>query len=189
MKKQPYWTSVIVALIGLAGSVLAAKIIAGDTFDDKLKALKAEVDEIKLQEANLSRKLGLVSGQLSEMSAKASHLETRLDAVDKASFPLADTLLGTVDLDRNVIADGGHIKAFVTTGSSSPLVIATPRSGDYNDVLTVFAGAKTYGGQAGILITVYPSQGKPFPPNVNIGLTLLQQGAQSYAPAILYVER
>jgi len=76
--------------------------------------------------------------------------------------------------------------AFVATDSQSPLIFATPADAQLAgyDGVTAYCGPVLYGGRWGIRISVYmPNDPGPTP---WLLLTLMQVGAQTYAPPIKY---
>jgi hypothetical protein len=94
--------------------------------------------------------------------------------------------------NEHVLPDTGDsvVRAFVLTRSSKPTCLVTP--GESNDAVAgvvVFCGVRNptlYGGKPGIMITVFfPG---PVPDPLVFTLTLHQDGAKVYGPAVPCME-
>jgi hypothetical protein len=99
--------------------------------------------------------------------------------------PLPPMAVAQVQFDQSVIPPGSTwVRAFVETGSSSPIIIATLAECNSGNVVgPMFCGARSYGGNDGILVSIILNS---VPAHFVVIVTIAQANAKVFNAPILY---
>jgi hypothetical protein len=171
------WVNIVVAIIGVIGSVAVAFITSGARFDQKLEISKNAIEL-------LGQKLGSARNE-------TQHLRRQLDSIEKSQknldrrLAVAEPRFKTILFTRKFKRSGWPVRAFIETESKSPFVLATLKDGRVsNGNLTIWAAYRSYGGNDGILITINSTA--PLRDDYEISVNVYQKGAIEYHEPILY---
>jgi hypothetical protein len=92
---------------------------------------------------------------------------------------------GRVSLNTSHVVPGtSTFRAFVATDSNSPFIFATLAETRGIPNATMYCGTRNFGSRDGVLITLFVHGGVPG--DALVIITLMQEGARTYASPVLY---
>jgi hypothetical protein len=90
-----------------------------------------------------------------------------------------------VQLSGSVKASANAIRAFIATDSDNPAAfIQLAETAGLPTPATVYCGVRNFGSRNGLMISIFTQAN--IPDSVIVILTVMQQGAQTYASPVLY---